>query len=195
MKSESMTHHFQTLRQQRHCFFQKIQFISNDKLWDQKEGKWSIGEHIYHLYLILRMVKVATKFSFVLIPYAEMRRKKSFANQIHDIYTEYKEKHGRGMRAPFILVPPKKVLHTMDKEELKKLLLNETDTLRELVINIEEDIAGHIVFFDPMANYPNLIQAIQLLAIHEEHHYKIIESYYSDVIKECGAEDKKKVQF
>ncbi|MFD0771176.1 DinB family protein [Bacillus sp. CGMCC 1.60114] len=188
MQSESIARHFNTLNQQRYCFFQKIQFISNDKLWEQKEGKWSIGEHIYHLYLILRMVKIATRFSFVLIPYAKMRRKKAFANQIHDIYAEYKEKHGRGMKAPFILVPPKKVLHTMDKEELKRLLLNETDKLRELVINIEEDIAGHIVFLDPMANYPNLIQAIQLLAIHEGHHYKIIERSYINIMKEFATE-------
>ncbi|MDC2867046.1 DinB family protein [Bacillus sp. BP-3] len=175
MKSESILHHFQILQQQRHCFFQKIEDISSEQLWHQKEGKWSIGEHLYHLYLITRMLKVATKLSFVLIPYAKMRRKKSFQNQIHDIYAEYKEKHGKGMKAPFILVPPKKVSHALNKEELLVLLLNETNRLKELVENIEEGIAGHIIFFDPLANYPNLIQGIHLLAIHEEHHYKLIE--------------------
>ncbi|PEA55443.1 hypothetical protein CON64_08645 [Bacillus pseudomycoides] len=184
MKSESISRHFQTLQQQRHCFFQKVQGISNEQLWQQKEGKWSIGEHLYHLYLITRMLKVATKLSFVLIPYAKMRRKKTFHNQIHDIYAEYKEKHGKGMKAPFILVPPKKVIHTLNKEELMRLLLNETNRLRELVENIEEDIAGHIIFFDPLASYPNLIQGIQLLVIHEEHHYKIIEKYYGDVLND-----------
>lgn len=193
MKSESISHHFQTLQQQRHCFIQKVQGISSEQLWHQKEGKWSIGEHLYHLYLITRMLKVATKLSFVLIPYAKMRREKPFQNQIHNIYDEYKEKHGKGMKAPFILVPPKKVIHALDKEELIELLLNETNRLRELVANIEEDIAGHIIFLDPLASYPNLIQGIQLLAIHEEHHYKLVEKYYGDVMSDSVCLEIKKM--
>lgn len=66
----------------------------------------------------------------------------------------------------------------MNAKELEQLLLNETNELQALVKNIEEDIAGHIVFFDPIAHYPNLIQAIQLLAIHEKHHFIIMENNY-----------------
>lgn len=66
----------------------------------------------------------------------------------------------------------------MDVKELERLLLNETNEIKALVKNIEEDIAGHIVFLDPIAKYPNLIQAIQLLAIHEKHHFIIIENNY-----------------
>lgn len=57
--------------------------------------------------------------------------------------------------------------------------MNETLALQWLVKNIEEDIAGHIRFPDPIAHYPNLIQAIQLLAIHEQHHFKIMEKTFS----------------
>ncbi len=77
------------------------------------------------------------------------------------------------MRAPGILVPPKKIRFTLNSYDIEHLLINETLALQELVKDIEEDVAGHIIFPDPIAHYPNLIQAIQLLAIHERHHYEI----------------------
>ena len=66
----------------------------------------------------------------------------------------------------------------MNGKELEQLLVNETNAIKVCVQNIEENIAGHIVFLDPIANYPNLIQSIQLLAIHEKHHFLIIENSY-----------------
>lgn len=90
------------------------------------------------------------------------------------------------MKAPWILVPSKKIGYSMDRKELEQLLLNETNEMKVLVKNIEENIAGHIVFFDPIANYPNLIQAIQLLAIHEKHHFIIIENNNKMVLKKHG---------
>ena len=54
-----------------------------------------------------KMLKVAIKFSFTLIPYAKLRKNASFSTEIHDIYAEYKEKHGKGMKAPWILIPSK----------------------------------------------------------------------------------------
>jgi hypothetical protein len=185
MKSESMSKHFRTLTSQRDQFMLKIKPLSQDILWHRKDdGKWSVGEHLYHLYLILRMVKVATKLSFVLIPYAKMKRNKPFKTEIHDIYAEFKEKKGRGMKAPKILVPPKRIRHSMDWRELKELLLNVTSELKALVKHIEEDIAGHILFLDPIAKYPNLIQAIQLLAIHEKHHFLIVENNYNMILNQ-----------
>lgn len=93
MKSESISKHFQTLTEQRNQFLIKIPYLSQEKLWNRnEEGKWSVGEHVYHLYLIMRMVRIATKWSFVLIPYAKMKRNKPFGTEIHDIYTEFKEK-------------------------------------------------------------------------------------------------------
>ena len=179
MKSESISKHFHTLNQQRSQFLPKLQSLPQEELWHRnKNGKWSIGEHLYHLYLIAKMLKVAIKFSLTLLPYAKIRRNAPFATEIHDIYAEYKEKNGKGMKAPWILVPSKKIYYSMDSKELERLLVNETNAIEVCVQNIEENIAGHIVFLYPIAKYPNLIQAIQLLAIHENHHFLIIENIY-----------------
>ncbi|AIW82937.1 DinB family protein [Bacillus mycoides] len=179
MKSENISKHFHTLHVQRNQFLPELHSLSQEQLWHRKEdGKWSIGEHFYHLYLIARMLKVAIKFSFTLIPYAKLRKNAPFATDMHDIYAEYKEKHGKGMKAPWILIPSKKVYYSMNVNELEELLSRETDEIKKLVQNIEEDIAGHIVFLDPIAHYPNLIQSIQLLAIHEKHHFMIMKNNY-----------------
>ncbi|OXS74040.1 hypothetical protein B1B04_10525 [Lysinibacillus sp. KCTC 33748] len=183
MKSNNMAHHFHTLQEQRTHYLPCIHSLSQEQLWHrEKEDKWSIGEHFYHLYLILKMLKTATKFSLLLTPYAKMRRNKPFATEIHDIYDEYKSKKGRGMRAPGILVPPSKIRFTLNSDEIEQLLINETSAMQKLVKNIEEDIAGHIVFPDPIAHYPNLIQSIQLLAIHEKHHFRMMREQYNRLI-------------
>ncbi|PGK38934.1 hypothetical protein CN907_13830 [Bacillus anthracis] len=179
MKSQNISKHFQTLHVQRNEFLPHLHSLSQEQLWYRKEDKkWSIGEHFYHLYLIARMLKVAIKVSLTLFPYAKLRKNATFATDIHDIYAEYKKKHGKGMKAPWILIPSKKVYHSMNVTELEELLARETDEIKKLVQNIEENIAGHIVFLDPIAHYPNLIQSIQLLAIHEKHHFMIMKNNY-----------------
>ncbi|KFN02361.1 DinB family protein [Bacillus clarus] len=179
MKSENITKHFHTLHMQREQFLPKLHSLSQEQLWYRHEhGKWSIGEHFYHLYLIAKMLKMAIKISFTLIPYAKLRKNTLFATDIHDIYAEYKEKHGKGMKAPWILISSKKTYHSMSLKELEELLSNETTKIKKLVQNIEENIAGHIIFLDPIAKYPNLIQSIQLLAIHEKHHFIIMKNNY-----------------
>ncbi|TQR21402.1 DinB family protein [Psychrobacillus vulpis] len=177
MKSESIKKHFTTLEKQRESLFPTLKSLSMTKLWERpEENKWSIGESIYHLFLITKMLRVA---AIITIPctkfYAQMMRNKSFEHSINDIYKEYKEKHGKTMNAPFILNPSNKIYNSMDFTQLNQLLINETLKVSKIVDNIEEDIAGHIIFLDPVANFPNLIQAIQLLAIHEAHHFRIIQ--------------------
>ncbi|MED0937415.1 hypothetical protein COE20_25980 [Bacillus cereus] len=179
MKSENISKHFHTLHEQRNEFLPQLHPLSQEELWYRTEDKkWSTGEHFYHLYLIAKMLKVAIKFSLTLVPYAKLRKNAPFATDIHDIYAEYKEKHGKGMKAPWILIPSKKVYYSMNVTELEQLLTRETDEIKKLVQNIEENIAGHIVFLDPIAHYPNLIQSIQLLAIHEKHHFMIMKHNY-----------------
>lgn len=176
MKSNCMMQHFHTLQEQRSHYIPSIHSLSQKELWYRgEEGKWSIGEHFYHLYLILRMLKTATTCSLFLTPYAKIRRNKPFATEIHDIYEEYKLKKGKGMKAPGILVPPKKIRFALNSKDIEQYLVNDTMAMKKLVEDIEEGVAGHIIFPDPIAHYPNLIQAIQLLAIHERHHFEITE--------------------
>ena len=71
---------------------------------------------------------------------------------------------------------------TYTLEELQQMLRNETHKLMKMTSNIEEYTAGNIYYFDPMAGNPNLIQSIHLLAIHEQHHFKLVKKYQNQVI-------------
>jgi hypothetical protein len=109
MRSESMKKHFITIKQQREMLFPTIKSISRVQLWERPKSKWSIGETMYHLYLITRMLRVAATITIPCTKlFAQMMRNKPFDTNIVDIYKEYREKHGKGMKAPFILNPPKK---------------------------------------------------------------------------------------
>ncbi|WP_100012563.1 DinB family protein [Lentibacillus sediminis] len=188
MKSQSMQNHFITLERQREAIFPALQSLSMAQIWKRpQENKWSIGETMYHLYLITKMLRVA---AVITIPctkvFARMRRNKPFDSEINDIYKDYKEEHGKGMKA--ILDPPKKIHSTMDFNELNQILTKESSKVAKIVEDIDEDLAGHIIFLDPVAHNPNLIQAIQLLAIHEAHHIRIIENDLGFLINKTDAE-------
>lgn len=47
--------------------------------------------------------------------------------------------------------------------------------MEDLIAGMAEEVAGHFRIFDPGVGSPNLIQRVQLLAFHEQHHFKIIE--------------------
>lgn len=179
MKSESMQRHFNVLEQQRREFLPKFEFMSIDQLWQRPlPNKWSAGESMYHLYLLLRLFRRLAKVVIPTVkPYARIMRHKQFQREINDIYAEYKNTKGKKMNAPWVLNPPTKIRHSMNGEQLNILLNEETQKMVKLVENIEEGVAGHITFFDPIAKHPNLIQGVQLLAIHEMHHFKIMKKY------------------
>lgn len=178
MKSRSLNKHFKTLENQRNTILPKLEALPFDELWKRpQEDKWSVGETIYHLYLLAKTLRVAAKVTIpATILFARLRKNKPFETEIHDIYKEHKEKNKKGMKAPFILVPPKSIYRKWNFKGLNQLLYKETWTISKLVEGIEEEVAGHIIFIDPVAYHPNLIQAVQLLAIHETHHFRIIES-------------------
>lgn len=81
------------------------------------------------------------------------------------------------MPAPFLLKPPTDLAQKTALQEVQDLLDTETNKLKVQLDNIEENIAGQIYFPDPIAHYPNVIQSVHLLAIHEQHHFKIVRKY------------------
>ena len=82
------------------------------------------------------------------------------------------------MKAPSLIKPPENLEKKWTIDEIKAALDDETKRLKHLVESIDEPIAGHIVFPDPVAYYPNLIQTIHILAIHEAHHFRLTKNYY-----------------
>lgn len=73
------------------------------------------------------------------------------------------------------IVPSKKVVAKYNGEELIQLIEKETEAIKARVVHMDEKLAGHIRFWDPVAYHPNLIQAVHLLYLHEYHHYLVVK--------------------
>ncbi|MGY0694439.1 DinB family protein [Virgibacillus sp. FSP13] len=179
MKSKQIRLHFQKLEAQRTAFFRDSNLNFADSWTRPLPEKWSIGETLYHLLLMARLFR---RFSLVyipvMLPLAHLRKKKAYKIEIHDIYQEYRLKKKRAMNAPFLIKPPADLEEKWNVEEIKSFLEQETDRLMDILNNIDQDVAGQIYYPDPIAAYPNLIQCIHLLAIHEQHHFTITKKYY-----------------
>lgn len=170
--------HFQTLEEEREQFYQDMGTLPKDVWCNPRPGKWSVGETIYHLYLLARLVR---RFSVVYIPIAlpavYFSRKKPYAITIHDIYKTYREEKNKPMPAPSLLIPPAGLKDMYNFSEVQNLLDVETGRLKRQLLNLTDDVAGHIKYPDPIADYPNMIQSVQLLGIHEKHHFQIVKNY------------------
>lgn len=71
-------------------------------------------------------------------------------------------------------------METADSGKMVDWLDLETSRLQKKLENMDQDIAGQIYYPDPVADHPNLIQSIHLLAIHEQHHFQLTKNYYKN---------------
>lgn len=159
---------FEELECIRNHYFSTPEF--NGEIYHRKEtGKWSIGEVIYHCYLLLKLTRTSTR---VYLPAAKLIKKMghfnsiSYDNTMHNIY------EGETMKAPKVLAP--KMDRPYSKGELRLMLESETSKLKRLVENLKDEEAYWIRYPDPVPGYPNIVQAVKLVKIHEAHHYKVL---------------------
>ncbi|WP_085993279.1 DinB family protein [Oceanobacillus senegalensis] len=178
MKSKYIESYFQLVESQRKVFYGYIDELGEAPWKRPLPEKWSIGESLYHLMLMVRLVRRISIFYFpIMLPYAHFRSSRPYKTKIHNIYEEYNQMKRRPMKAPFLLMPPKNLSQKYQFTDVQELLTIETTKLKEKVINIDERVTGQIRYPDPIAYYPNVIQSIQLLAIHEQHHFDLMKKY------------------
>ncbi|MFS0562227.1 DinB family protein [Terribacillus sp. 179-K 1B1 HS] len=130
MKCKYMKSHFDTIYRQREKFDKQILAYKEIEWIRPMSEKWSIGETYYHLYLLLKRFRQLNK---VYIPIGSIRKQKPFKTEIEDIYQAYREKHGKPMRAPSILQPPKNIEGRLEFDQLKQNLHKETVQLEKMV--------------------------------------------------------------
>lgn len=182
MRNNSITKHFEKIDRQRETFYSLIT-KHNANFWTRPQpDKWSIGETYYHLLLMVKRFRQLNVIYLPLAkPFAHIWKNRCYQTGIHNIYEEYQQKHNKGMRAPSILLPPKGTEQLISINMLLEELDHETKQLETMLSGISEPIAGHIRYPDPIAHYPNLIQSIDLIGIHEQHHFHLCQKYYSFV--------------
>lgn len=135
-----------------------------------EDDKWSIEEVLYHCYLLLKLTRQASE---VYLPAGKIVLKlspskpKEYNGYMYNIYAG-----PTPMPAPRILIP--KVNNDYSKGELRLMLERETEKMKQLVEKLTKDEAYWITYPDPVPNYPNVVQTVKLLKIHEAHHYNVL---------------------
>lgn len=159
---------FKELEALRDDYFQTEEF--NGDIYKRAEpDKWSIGEVIYHCYLLL---KLARQFSEIYLPMAKLVIKiggikaREQNGHMHNIYA------GPTMKAPKILEP--EMERRYSKGELRLMLEEETEKLKSVVSGLTDREAYAIRYPDPVPGWPNVVQMIKVGLIHEQHHYDIL---------------------
>lgn len=131
--------------------------------------KWSVAESIYHCYLLLKLTRITSAcYLPIACFYMQLRRPeiKRYIDNMENIY------RGKTMKAPFILKPKMKREYTL--EELRDLLEEETEKMKFCVEPLTKEQCYWIRYPDPVPKYPNVVQVVKLLRIHEEHHYTVV---------------------
>ncbi|MFD1064776.1 DinB family protein [Oceanobacillus locisalsi] len=131
--------------------------------------KWSVAESIYHCYLLLKLTRL-TSVCYLPVARAYMKVCRPTVKRYNvDMSNIYREKT---MKAPFILKPKMKREYTL--AELRELLEEETEKLKSCVAQLTKEQCYWIRYPDPVPAYPNVVQVVKLLRIHEEHHYTVV---------------------
>src|SRR5690625_5002149 len=107
MRGEWMDFHFEKLNQQRKIFYSDMGIAAKETFKKPNPEKWSVGETMYHLFLLARLLRRFSIFYIpLLFPIAYVRKNKPYETEIHDIYQAYREEKQKPMPAPFLLKPP-----------------------------------------------------------------------------------------
>ncbi|HZG77335.1 MAG TPA: DinB family protein [Paenibacillus sp.] len=145
-------------------------------LWrGTSDGKWSIGEHLLHLYKMMQFFRLWIRaFGVVQRPVAKLLAQRPYAVGTPDLFARARAE-GRPLKAPFVIAPtwprgkPRPTL-----EELERMLESERSALERMASSTDDRILGHTYLWDPVMGMLNAIQVVELLAHHERHHHSFI---------------------
>lgn len=160
---------FTELEEMRNEYFKTPEF-NGDIHKRVVRNKWSIEEVLYHCYLLLKFTRQASE---VYLPAGKIAMKlssgkpKDYNGNMNNIY-----EGPEPMPAPCILIP--KVNNDYSKGELRLMMEDETEKMKKLVGKLSKDEAYWITYPDPVPDYPNTVQTVKLLQIHEAHHYNVL---------------------
>ena len=163
--NKDINHIFDELQQLRDEYYSQDVFCENIH-HRVVTNKWSVAEVVYHCYLLVRFTRQFSEYYL------------GFAKKIYKFIPETKDHYmaniylGKTMKAPKILEPRLSKEYTID--ELREMIDKESDKIQKMFNTLSKEQQQRIRFPDPIPHYPNVIQTVKLLLIHEKHHYEIV---------------------
>jgi hypothetical protein len=130
---------------------------------------------------MVRLFRKGTSFyKYIAYPLAYLFKHRQYKTETTDVYAEY-IREGKKMKAPFVIVPEHNKDNPIRFIKLKDNIEDETNQIKSILDKIDEKIAGHIRYPDPVVNYPNLIQSVQIVGFHEINHFNIVHKLVNKI--------------
>lgn len=160
---------------QRETVFAALDGLRDSQLWQRPAPKeWSIGEILDHNYLLIASMLPAVQWMWKLYGwYARLRRKRSYAMEIEDVYRNPKFPQWVG----FLWTPRFNTRKPVLLEQLKSETREIHAKVRGFYENKDEDVLGNLYLYDLVFGWCNLIVTLRIGIYHDQLHY-------DDVIKQ-----------
>ena len=162
------------MHQQRQEMFTSLVGLTEQAIWYRPTPKtWSIGEHLDHLRVINGRTLKQLKFLFRLErPWADRKRHKPYEVIIDNMY----KRPNFPMHTGWIWPPKYKPDNPISLSALMANLTAIHNKADQFFSSTDPDLLGHVVLWDPVMGWANLIQTLRIGIYHDELHYEEIVS-------------------
>lgn len=149
------------------------QFEGKDTLINIRpsEKKWSIGQHLYHLWLsesgIESYIRKKTSYPDTLVDV------KPYAGFINSLYLMI-PKLGIKLKAPRMISDP--IPEKVDLKDLKTKWLKSRESFAGLLIELDKATLKKAIFKHPFLGRINMDLTLDFMIFHQRHHHKAIQS-------------------
>jgi hypothetical protein len=154
--------------------FALLKKLSGQQLWQRPAPKeWSIGEILNHSYLLMKSSLPAVTLSWNLFhKLAERRRARPYPSQTDNIYL----RKGFPMWVGFIWKPIYTPYRPVPLATLKAETKSLYSQIRAFYTGKDEDVLGHVYFYDPVFGWVNLINMLRIGIYHDELHFTDVKN-------------------
>jgi len=160
----------QALKEQYKTFIRYVLELDNKQFVARKNGKWTVGQHLEHLYLCVKPLHLA--FS---LPHFVLRIIFGKANRPSKTYEElvhkYQERLQKGGKASGKFVP--KEVGNEKRQVLAKTLEKAIQKLTEKIEKYTEEDLDGLILPHPLLGKVTFREMLYFTAYHAEHHLHI----------------------
>jgi DinB family protein len=182
MRSPTLGRYFEQIRAQRQELYDRIARLPAATIWRRSgDGHWSVGQNLEHVNKLVRLFRwLYTIYLPLAVPIARLGRRGPFPVDAEDVFR-------RHLPMPPGLGPKDRSNNPTPYEDLRRLLDGELARIVRLLMDLEEDVAGHIYFWDWLTGPINIQQCMLLSYFHERRHFGFAHRLLDRWLKEAGA--------
>jgi len=173
-QSSKVSEYLDLIDDQLDQLFTLLEPLPPERIWERPAPKkWCIGEIIDHTRVLDRSLRrILLVAAPILWPLGHMRRGKPYEAGIDDIF----QRPGFPSQVGWLWSPKHRPDAPVPLARLREDCAHEHDRMRQWFEARDEAVLGHLNVYDPSPSvgWINFVQALQIAAHHDAHHFRAI---------------------